>query len=372
MRTRRSPFLFGLVSLILFNPSSFGWSYKEHILFTRMAVTRLLNDPTTPPAMKAWLGDAIGQVHDMPAFEGFYLHTRVGREPVGMTGLSYWSYMPDVHASKDPVDLKIQPFNVRERPLHFIDLELMLPDDRKREYKHDLSNKPRLSDLPRDMTDPRYVQAGMLPFRIEQCYQQLVVSIRKNRLHAPTHEAQEHRTATYWAGYLAHYLADNTQPHHSTIDFQSQMYFADKRQGKYPNIHSEMEYRMCDDEKNDYMALRRDYWPMFVHHVEHFKDPVQTADPWLSSVETSLLCYDALPLIGLAAMHAAGQGGTPDRPEGTIIPEQFDTEAFFCFKGHYMGREMTVLEMKAIQTAWAVKRIERFYRQAWDEAQPRP
>jgi hypothetical protein len=245
----------------------------------------------------------------------------------------------------------------------------MLPDDRKREYKHDLSNKPRLSDLPRDMTDPRYVQAGMLPFRIEQCYQQLVLAIRENRLHAPTHEQQEGKTATYWAGYLAHYLADNTQPHHATIDYQSQMYFADKRQGKYPNIHSEVEYKMCDDEKNDFMALRKEYWPMFVANIDKFQDAATAKDPWQSSTETSLASYDALPLIGLAAMHAAKQGGTPDHPEGAIVVDQFDTEAFFRFKGSYMGREMTVLEMKAIQTAWAVRRIERFYRQAWDEAQ---
>jgi hypothetical protein len=33
-----------------------------------------------------------------------------------------------------------------------------------------------------------------------------------------------------------------------------------------------------------------------------------------------------------------------------------------------MGREMSVMEMKAIQTAWAVKRIQKVYRMAWDEA----
>jgi hypothetical protein len=366
MRISRNPLALSLVLLLLGSPS-FGWSFKEHILFTRMAVARLLADPTTPEPMKAWLRDAAGDPANLTGFEDFYMKAKIGRDPVGMNGLSYWSYMPDIHAGKDPVELKIQPFNIRERQLHFIDLELMLADDRKREYKHDLSNKPAITDLPRDMTDPRYQQAGMLPFRVEQCYQQLVGSIRDNRLHAPTHEAQEGKTATYWAGYLAHYLADNTQPHHSTIDYKSQMYFADKRQGRAPDIHAEMEYRMCDDERNDFMALRQDYWPMFIAQVEQFKDPIESKDPWLSSLETSFKCYDALPLIGLAAMHGARQGGTPDRPDGPIAP-QFDTEAFFRFKGQYQGREMTVLEMKAIQTAWAVRRIEQFYRQAWHEA----
>jgi hypothetical protein len=368
MRISRISVGVALVALLFSFTPSFGWSFKEHILFTRMAVARLLSDPATPQPMKTWLGQATGNPDNLTGFEAFYMQAKVGREPVGMTDLSYWSYQPDIHAQKDPVELKIQPFNVRERQLHFIDLELMLPDDRKREYKHDLSNKPDLGDLPRDMSDPRYQQAGMLPFRIEQCYRQLVASIRENRLHAPTHEQQEGKTATYWAGYLAHYLADNTQPHHATIDYKSQMYFADKRQGRAPDIHAEMEYRMCDDEKNDFMALRKEYWPVFIAQVEQFKDPIETNDLWLCSVETSMRCYDALPLIGLAAMRGAGQGGKPDKPEGGIQP-QFDTEAFFRFKGQYLGREMTVLEMKAIQTAWAVRRIERFIRQAWDEAQ---
>jgi hypothetical protein len=368
MQIRLIARLFATLLLLSCAVPAFGWSYKEHILFTRMAASRLLNDPSTPAPMKVWLRDAVGEAQDMPAFEQYYMHTRVGRDPVGITGLSYWAYQPDVHAFSDPTTLKIQPFNVRERQLHFIDLELMLPGDRKREYKHDLSNKPKLSDLPHDLSDPRYVQAGMLPFRVEQCYQQLVLAIRENRLDAPTPEAQEGKTATYWAGYLAHYLADNTQPHHATIDFQSQTYFVDKRQGKYPNIHSEVEYRMCDDEKDDFMALRKDYWPMFVAEIEKFADPVPTKDPWQCSVETSLFSYDALPLIGLAAMHAAKQGGTPAQPQGAIVVDQFKTEDFFRFKGQYMGREMSVLEMKAIQTAWAVRRIERFFRQAWEEA----
>jgi hypothetical protein len=65
--------------------------------------------------------------------------------------------------------------------------------------------------------------------------------------------------------------------------------------------------------------------------------------------------YDALPLIGRAAAQA-----------GTKTP--FDTEAFFRFRGQFMGREMSVLEMKAIQTAWAVRRIQTTWRRAWDEA----
>ena len=73
-----------------------------------------------------------------------------------------------------------------------------------------------------------------------------------------------------------------------------------------------------------------------------------------------------MPLIGVAAMRAAKQGGTPEKPVGAA--QTINTEEFFHFRGKYMGRDMSVSEMKAIQTAWAVQRIQTLYRRAWDEA----
>ena len=80
-----------------------------------------------------------------------------------------------------------------------------------------------------------------------------------------------------------------------------------------------------------------------------------------------MICYDALPLIGLAAMKAAGQRGTPEDPAGDVTGK-FDTEAFMRFRGTYRGKEMSVMEMKALHTAWAVKWIQRTLRQAWRDA----
>jgi hypothetical protein len=355
---------FVFFALLPLTNNAFGWCYKEHILFTRLAILRLENDPTTPAAMKAWLHDIAGDLPDMGGEEDYFMHTHIGTHPDGMTGISYWAYMPDIHAFNDPPSKKIEPFGVPERLLHYIDLEIFVEGDAKRQYANNLAGKPRLSDIPHDMHDPRYLQSGMLPLRIEYCYQQLVQSIRDGKLNAPTIDEQEGKTSVYWAGYLAHYLGDNTQPQHATIDYKSSVYFANKR--KAPNVHGEVEYKMCDDEKNDYMSLRQEYWPIFVKQIDDFHDPVQAKDLFESSVEVSLQSYDALPLIGQAAMQAAGQGGTPDHPQGDITG-QFDTEAFFHFRGQYMGREMSVMEMKAIQTAWAVQRIQKIFRQAWDE-----
>ena len=360
---RAAAFIFALIPLA---SNAFGWSYKEHILFTRLAVLRLENNPATPAAMKAWLKDIAGDLPDMAGEQEYFLHTHVGVKPEGFTGISYWTYMPDVHALTDPADSKVESFGVHERLLHFFDLEIFVEGDTKRQYKHDLSAKPKLTDFPHDMHDPRYIQSGMLPLRIEYCYQQLVQSIRDGKLNAPSVDEQKEKTAVYWAGYLAHYLGDNTQPQHATIDYKSQSYFANKR--KAPNVHAEVEYVMCDDEKKDYMDLRQEYWPLFVKQIDDFVDPVKSKDIWESSLEVSYDSYDALPLIGLAAMDATGQAGTPDHPQGDAAA-QIDPEKFFHFRGQFMGREMSVLEMKAIQTAWAVQRIQKVLRQAWDEAQ---
>src|SRR5437764_1692767 len=106
----------------------------------------------------------------------------------------------------------------------------------------------------------------------------------------------------------------------------SQTYSADKR--KAPNVHGEVEYKMCDEQANDYPSLRQEYWPLFLKQLDEFQDPVQTKDLWQATLEVSLRSYDALPMIGLAAMHAAKQAGTPDHPTGEASPT-FDTEDFF-------------------------------------------
>src|SRR6185503_14810491 len=122
--------------------------------------------------------------------------------------------------------------------------------------------------------------------------------------------------ATKWAGYLAHYLEDNTQPQHATIDYKSATYFAEKR--KAPNVHAQVEYIMADDEFDDHMALREEYWPLLMKAIDAGAEPakVDDNDPFRATLEVALSSYDALPLIGSAAMAAAQQGGTPEHPTG--------------------------------------------------------
>src|SRR5687768_7879746 len=246
--------LLATIVVLLAPASLLAWGTKEHIQLTRIAAARLIADEKTPPAMRQWLRDATPGVMDMEGEKRFFLERRQGIVPRGADGLPFWSVVPDAVGLMDQRKEKLPPFNVPEQLLHYIDLELFLTGDQRREYRHDLSGKPKLADIPRDMKDARYAQAGMLPFRVEDCYRKLVEQLRAARLNDKPGQLPRDEHAAKWAGYLAHYLADNTQPHHATIDYKSAAYFADKRNA--PNVHSALEWMMADDDVDDHMALR--------------------------------------------------------------------------------------------------------------------
>jgi hypothetical protein len=346
---------------------AFGWSNKEHIQLTRIAAERLIADPATPAAMKEWLKAACPLL-TMEQEREYFMTARVGMYPRGVDGLTFWATVPDLAVATSgtgAAERTVEPFGVGERLLHYVDLEYFVREESSRKYRHDLKAKPFLFDIPLDMTDERWRRAGMLPFRVEQCYGELVKAIRDGRLVDKPGQFPRDEHATKWAGYLAHYLEDNTQPQHATEDYKSKTYFADKR--KSPNVHADVEYRLMDDDESDFTELRQEFWTVFLRQLDEVKDPIETADLKKATLEVSLASYDALPMIGVAAMKAYGQGGTPEKPEGAISGK-FDAAAFFHSKGAYLGREMSVLEMKAYQSAWAVKRVERLWRRAWDEA----
>jgi hypothetical protein len=357
-----------LIVIAICSPAR-AWSTKEHIQLTRIAVERLLADSITPPAMKQWLTEATPVRMDMEGEKKWFMEQRIGIVPRGADGLTFWAVMPDTTIFLEgKQEKKIEPFGVPERLLHYIDVEMFIPGDAKREYRHDLSGKPKLVDIPHDMKDPRYQQGGMLPFRVEQCYASLVEQLKAGRLNDKNGQHPRDEHAAKWAGYLAHYLEDNTQPQHATVDYKSAAYFAEKR--KAPNVHAEVEYKMADDETEDHLEVRAEFWALLVKALETVKDPTQSDDLFQATNEVSLASYDALPLIGIAAMKAAKQGGTPEHPTGSA-DEHFDTEVFFRATGPFMGREMSVMEMKAHQQAWAVARVQRIWLRAWNEAHPK-
>jgi hypothetical protein len=365
---RRIPALATIAAVFLcaayLSAPAWGWSTKEHILLTRLAAIRLLGDPQTPPEMKAWLREAVPRLGpDADSERAYLLEARVGVFPRGVDGIPFWAVVPDLQAlidsgsSPDRVR-KVEPFGVGERSLHFLDVELFMPDEARRRYRPDLSNKPAPADFPRDHNDPRYQRAGMLPFRVEQCYRELVAAIRQGRLVDKPSQFPRDEHASKWAGFVAHYAQDNTQPQHATEDYRSASYFSANPRGA-PNVHADVEYRLVDDDGADYPELRTEFWGLLVQALKDGEDPVRTDDLFAATIEVSLRSYDALPLIGQAAVAAYGERPGPR--------QAFDAGAFYHFRSTVGGREMSLMEMKARQMAWGIRRTERLWLQAWLE-----
>jgi hypothetical protein len=366
----RIKFFVALLALLLVTESAHAWSFKEHMQLTRLAVERLLADESTPPEMKAWLKEITPGATDMAGEQEYFLHQRIGRDVSNISGLMRYAVKPDEYA-QDRDAPKLEPFGVPERQMHFIDLELFLTGDQKREYRDDLSGKPKLDDFPHDVHDPRYVQSGMLPLRVEFVYGKLVDAIKAKKLVRADDKLEgEDNSAARWAGYLAHYLEDNTQPQHATIDYKSATYFPNARRA--PDVHGQVEYRMADDEQNEHAALRAEYWPIFAKAMDEFQPPVAVDDEkdlFRATLGVSLYSYDALPMIGRSAAKAyQPKPRLPAPSTSRSNDDSFDTEAFFHGVGDYHGKQMSVMEMKAFQQAWAVHRVQTMLRRAWDEA----
>ena len=335
-----------------------AWGSKEHMLLTRLAILRLLDDAATPPAMKDWLKTLQPDLGDLDHQKDFFLHTAVGAESGKEVGMSWWVVQPDVRANTMKKQL-VPPFPVPELKLHFVDMEMLNPSIDQHVYKHDMSDAPDIAKVPHDLSLPMWKDAGVLPFTVEHAYGELVKAIKAGKLKT---EKGNEDNAVRWAAFLAHYLEDNTQPLHATEDYKCASYFANRRAS--PNVHAEIEYEMNDDDKQYHADLREDYWPLLVDDLKTFKDPVTETDPFKATLQVSLASYKQIPLIGLAAMEATGQQGTPDKPKGRAGP--IDIEKFFRYSSNVTGTHETVMQMKARQQAWAVVRVAAMWRRAWD------
>ncbi len=335
-------------------PHAWGWSTKEHILLTRLAVQQLLNDPATPPGLKQWVAKACPDAGTLQDAENFFKYARVGIVPPGVVGASYWCVMPDINANSAK-DVNVEPFGVPERLLHFVDLEYFHSGDTQPSFATGGAHCPKPADVPNDLRDPRWKNAGMLPLRIVDCAARMTQELKQGRLWDQPGQYPRDQHAVHWAGFLAHYAADNTMPHHGTIDYKSRAFFDDVK--NVPNVHAEMEYRMCDDDHNDFMELRNEFWPLLLAALADQKAPAAGGDMFTDSVKVSIASYDTLDLIGHAAAAATHNG-------------KLDTVAFFHYSGPCRGKVMSIMQVKAIQQAWAVQRIATVWTQAWNAAQP--
>ena len=363
-----------LVLLLLATPAARGWSHQQHILLTRLSAARLLADPATPPPLAAFLHAHLSTDDLTPAAcQRLAVSDVVGDDPDTVAhGLDRWATVPDQVRRQPAGQAKLPPFDAVEDVMHNLGAESFNGTDHQ--YHDDGSGRPDFAkDVPFDAADARYRRGGFLPLRTQQCYVNLVNAIK----------AGDDAAQLKWAGYLAHYLQDSTQPHHATVDTKSVSYLAGRVPGvpaaasrpsalplarlpKGVNPHTDMEYTLFASADEPRATFRRQYWaeldaalsaaappPLSVAHPV---PPHATVDG-LFRLDLMVLndSYDGLPLIGRAAAAGYRTGA-------------LDVTAFYGFAGTVDGRPTTVVGLMADRNAAAVRQVAVVFRSAWADA----
>ncbi len=172
-------------------PPSFGWGRDGHRIINRVAMQTL-------PA-------------NMPAFL---------RTPQALDEIEYLGPEPDRWRSSAEPEL-----SSASAPEHFIDLELAdeaapggLPTERY-DFLDELNAAGRLHPDLADQLAPQKV--GLLPWQAEEDFERLEVDMRDYRTrrdaHRDTYGAKQ--AVLYDIGCLGHYVADGSQPLHTTINY---------------------------------------------------------------------------------------------------------------------------------------------------------
>jgi hypothetical protein len=132
--------------------------------------------------------------------------------------IAYLGPEPDRWRSSTEFQLK----NAQE-PDHFIDLERVswldpLPHGRYEFYRELAEHRAATSDRPDDYLPER---VGLQPYITMEVYGRLKAGFREYRQrlasHQPTQAVQE--AIIFYAGWLGHYVADGSQPLHTTIQY---------------------------------------------------------------------------------------------------------------------------------------------------------
>src|SRR5581483_10101710 len=251
-----------------------------------------------------------------------------------------------------------------------------------RAYKDDLSGKPKLADIPHNLHDPRFKRAGFVPFRVEECYGKLAAAFGNGE------SVTNADDALHWAGYLAHYVQDSTQPHHATMDFKSFTYLAGHVKeipavatqpggslialhvGKNIDPHGDLEFQLFENADPPRQQFRKEYWKDLQADInqlaagekpwgDHNAGSAASFDPFTWDLQILSDSYDYLPLIGRAAQAAYASG-------------TFDPQAFFTYAGRAHGQNLAIVQLIALQNAKSVLDTERVWRLAWNSAHAKP
>jgi hypothetical protein len=183
LRSRLLPSL--LIIFVLVN-SAWPWGNDGHMMINRVAAAKL------PLDVPAFLRNAAEQ-------------------------LAYLGPEPDRWREKSEYALKMS-----QEPDHFIDLELVegmtLPPDRYSYYRV-LEAKRQQTPSQADTLLPEKV--GLQPYITMEIFGRLVVAFREYRHALRDHANPEfaERNAIVYAGWLGHYVADASNPLHTTVNY---------------------------------------------------------------------------------------------------------------------------------------------------------
>lgn len=174
---------------VLAAPSAFGWGSKGHKMINRLAMESL---PASMPAFFSWRR-SIAEVE--------YL----GPEP------DRWRSERDLNSA--------------EAPEHFIDLEMadtVAPDGLPAE-RFEFIRKVYAAGASHPQTSVEFApeKIGLLPWQANEWFERLEVDMRQYRARAAEHASTyaTEQAILFDAGILGHYVADGSQPLHTSINY---------------------------------------------------------------------------------------------------------------------------------------------------------
>jgi hypothetical protein len=177
-----------LIALVLLRSApAFAWGNEGHTAINRVAAQKI------PASMPRFLRHAVVEI-------------------------AYLGPEPDRWRSPSEFALK----NAQE-PDHFIDLERVswldpLPPGRYEFYRKLYDKRSSTTDHPDDYLPER---VGLQPYVTMEVYGRLKSAFREYRqrlaAHQPTHAVEQ--AIIFYAGWLGHYVADGSQPLHTTIQY---------------------------------------------------------------------------------------------------------------------------------------------------------
>ena len=354
-------------------------AHQGHILISRLAALRIINDPDAPQGLRDFL--KANMKYDMDACKKLATGEMVGGDADNyVAGLDGACTLPDrIQGTKEGRE-DLEPYGAPEGKMHFMDMEWLGKDP---SYKPDLSNLPKVADISRDVKDPRWKLAGYVPFRVEEMYKKTVANYAQNPLN--------NEKALHDTGYLIHYIEDCTQPQHATIDFRSYSYLAGKvkqvhevktttedgktvvsyrAEGRAINPHGDLEFQLFENDQEPRKTFRQDFWKELTARIDAkakaqaapvTTDVAKTPTPYGSftrALEILSDSYQYLPAVGKAAAAAYASG-------------KFGPTPFFTSEDTINGEKMNTVQLIAQRNADAVLEVEKTLRQAWADAHPK-